>query len=577
MLAQQPTQAEARIGRGDALLALQRLDEALSEFDRVIQAQPQNTGAWTRRGAALSQLGRAEDAIAAFSRALEMKPEDAETLDRRGNMYLMLRRFEEAARDFSRTLALDPDFPWTHGNLAYCRLHCCDWAILEASSAAILRAARDGRLACAPLQYLSVAGFDGNTSEVQAGALSQARAFVQHQYPPSLQPLWRGERYAHDRIRLAYLSADFNDHAVARLIAGVFECHDRSRFETIGVSLRPDDRSPMRRRLEAAFDTFRDVRGLGDAEVAAWLRASEVDVAIDLNGFTSGCRPGILARRPAPVQAQFLGFPGTMGAPYIDYLIADEGVVPPDQRRHYQEKIVCLPRPYLPADARRATPGATPSRAKAGLPETGFVFCCFSGLFKITPTMFGVWMRLLLRVEDSVLWLPSGNSAALSALQGEAQRRGVDPRRLIFASFTATAEEHLSRLQLADLFLDTLPYNAHATACDALWAGVPLLTLEGASFAGRVAASALKGVGLDELITRTVEDYEALALALARDPARLRGLREKLRQARVASPLFDTQGFTRDLEAAIAMMCERQRRGEPPESFAVGQAGRGPA
>jgi predicted O-linked N-acetylglucosamine transferase (SPINDLY family) len=574
-LALQPWHVESQINRGDALLALQRFDEALMAFDRALAAQPQNGDAWAHRGSALAQLGRREEAIASYDRALEIKPTDIEALNQRGNAHFMLRRFEEAARDYEWALALDSDFPWALGNLAYCRLNCCEWDGIEEEASAITGAIRSGRPVCAPLQYLSLAGLAGDTSEVVADALSAAQLWVERQFPASTEPLWRGERYAHERIRLAYLSADFNDHAVARLIAGTFECHDRNRFQTIGVALGANDGSNLRRRLEAAFDIFIDVGALSDADVAAWLREKEVDVAIDLNGFTAGCRPGILAHRPSPLQAQFLGFPGTMGASYIDYVIADETVIPARQRPYYREKVVSLPHSFLPNDSNRSIAEPMPSRAEAGLPERGFVFCSFNTAFKITPSMFDVWMRLLLAVGDSVLWLPAGSIASSCGLKNEAQRRGVDPDRLLFAPFTATAEEHLSRMRLADLFLDTLPYNAHATACDALWAGVPLLTIQGASFASRVAASALHAAGLDELITGSIEAYEALALELARNRPRLQSIREQLKRDRSALPLFDTVQFTRNLEAALLTMYQRHRRGEAAESFAVDPRGRG--
>ena len=565
----QPAHLESRLNRGDALIGLQRLDEALAEFDRVLEAQPKNAEAWTRRGSALSQLDRQEEAVAAYSRALELQPDHLEALNQRGNTLLVLRRFEEAARDFEQVVAHDPDFPWARGNLAYCHLHVCRWDGLEAEVTAILQAVRKGLPVCAPLPFLSLAGLTGEADALPADALRGAKIWVERQFPASVEILWRGEQYGHERIRVAYLSADFNDHAVARLSVGLFEHHDPKRFETIAVSLGPSDGSRMRQRLEVAFETFLDVRAMKDAEVAAWLREKEVDVAIDLNGFTAGCRPGILSRRPAPVQAQFLGFPGTMGAPYIDYIFADETVIPPEQRGHYEEKVIYLPHSFLPNDSKRSIAEPIPNRSHAGLPENGFVFCCFSGAFKLTPAMFGVWMRLLHEVRDGVLWLPAGSVSSSGALQREAEHRGLDSRRLVFAPFTATTEEHLSRLRLADLFLDTVPYNAHATACDALWAGVPLLTLQGTAFASRVAASALNAADLSELVTHSIQDYETLALELARDRARLRGIRERLHRARSSSALFDTESFTRGFEHAIAEMQKRLQNGLAPESFAV--------
>ena len=330
-----------------------------------------------------------------------------------------------------------------------------------------------------------------------------------------------GERYRHDRIRVAYLSADYHSHATSQLAAGLFDTHDKNRFETVAISFGPDDTSAMRGRLMRAFDRFIDVRDKSDGAAAALIREMEIDIAVDLKGFTQDGRPGILALRPAPVQVNYLGHPGTMGARYIDYLIADRRIVPDGHERHYSEKIVYLPDSYQANDRKRRIAERTPTRADEGLPETGFVFCSFNGSFKITPELFDIWMRLLKAVEGSVLWLLDDNPAAVRNLKREAEARGVSTQRLIFAP-RRPVEEHLARHRLADLFLDTLPCNAHTTASDALWAGLPVLTCTGDTFAGRVAASLLSAVGLPELITDSLPSYEALAMKLARDPRRYR-------------------------------------------------------
>jgi predicted O-linked N-acetylglucosamine transferase (SPINDLY family) len=384
--------------------------------------------------------------------------------------------------------------------------------------------------------------------------------------------LWRGERYSHDRIRIAYVSADFRLHPVATLAAGVFEHHDRSRFETIAISLGLDDGSSMRQRLEQAFNRFIDVRNRSDAEIAKLLHEMEIDIAVDMMGFTESALTAMFARRPAGLQVNYLGYPGTMGAPYIDYILADRTVIPEAQWSCYEEKIAYLPHCYLPNDATRAIAASAPSRAQAGLPDSGFVFCSFSNLYKITPEMFGIWMRLLASVEGSVLWLSQANPAALRNLKREAEARSVAAERILFAPFVAAPEEHLARLSLADLFLDTLPYNAHATACDALWAGVPLVTLMSGSFAGRVGASLLSAAGLPELIAQTPAEYEAIALSLARNASALAAVRAKLARNRKTQALFDTARFTRNLETAFTMMWERHQSGEPPASFAVSEA-----
>ena len=388
---------------------------------------------------------------------------------------------------------------------------------------------------------------------------SNAPAWVADKYPASTVPLWRGERYAHEKIRIAYLSADFRDHAVAQSLAGVFEYHDRARFEIVGVSWGADDASEMRARLKQAFDRFINVEREGDSQVARLLRDMEIDIAVDLMGFTAECRTGILAARAAPIQVNYLGFPGTMNAPYMDYLVADRMVIPQGERRHYGETIIYLPDTYLPLDSKRRI-GEAPSRSEAGLPETGFVFASFNNSYKFSPALFDIWMRLLKRVEKSVLWLSAVNPAAARNLAREAQNRGLDANRLIFAPFVPRAEDHLARLGLADLFLDTLPYNAHATAADALLAGLPVLTCKGSTFAGRVAASLLHAAGLPELVTESPDAYETLALKLAGEPAMLAKLKAKLAANRDTHPLFDTARFTRHLEAAYLQMWERHQR-----------------
>ena len=339
-------------------------------------------------------------------------------------------------------------------------------------------------------------------------------------------------------------------------MAGVFEHHDRTKFETIAIAFLKDNTTAMRRRLKSAFHRFIEVQEQSDAEVAELLRRMEVDIAVDLMGFTGECRPGILAFRPAPVQVNYLGFPGTMGADYIDAIIADRTVIPEESVGDYSEAVVYLPDTYLPNDATRRIAERTPTRSEAGLPEKGFVFCSFNNSYKFTPELFDIWMRLLLAVEGSVLWVPEVNAAAVRNLRREAASRGIDEKRLVFAPFLSSAEDHLARLRLADLFLDTLPYNAHTTAADALWAGLPVLTTPGSTFAGRVAASLINAIGLPEMIAPSLETYEATALQLARDRTALAEIKAKLQRNRGTYALFDTARFTRNLETAYANLYE---------------------
>jgi predicted O-linked N-acetylglucosamine transferase (SPINDLY family) len=364
------------------------------------------------------------------------------------------------------------------------------------------------------------------------------------------------------------MSTDLRAHAVGFLIVGALEHHDKTRFETTAISLGPDDQSTTRARMEAAFDRFIDVREKSDHEVAALMREMEIDIAVDLNGFTGDPRTRILSRRPAPIQVNYLGYPGTMGAPYMDYIIADPIVITPEEQPWYSEKIAYLPHSYQANDSRRVAVERVPTRAEAGLPEHGFVFASFNNTYKITPEIFGIWLRLLSRVEGAILWLLEDNPTAAENLRREAAAGGIDLSRVIFARRT-TPENHLARQGLADLFLDTLPYNAHTTASDALWVGVPVVTCPGSTFPGRVAASLLNAIGLPELIASSLEDYERLALQLATNSEQLASLKAKLASHRSSCPLFDTQAFARHLEAAFQRMWDRHQEGLPPATFRV--------
>jgi protein O-GlcNAc transferase len=599
VIAANPAHAQSWNNRGNALLMLKREREALASYDRAIALIPNYPDAWRNRATALRQIGRPEDALESFEKALQLKPDfaaawedcacvlvqlrrredailaydralalnpgNADLLYNRANTHAILNHYDEAIRDCEAVLARNPDYPYVRGVLIHSKMQSCNWRGLDADIWNISMALAAGKRVVSPFNLKAL-------SDSPSEHLRVAQIWATHEAPP-VPGLHRQTRHdAHDHIRLAYVSGDFNNTAVATLMAGVFEHHDRTKFETIAVSFGPADRTPARHRLERAFERFIDVRGKTDDEIATLLRDMEADIAVDLMGYTGDCHTGIFARRPAPVAVNYLGFPGTMGAPYIDYIVADATVVPVDQQSRYAERVAYLPHCYLPADRARPIAPSVPSRAEAGLPETGFVFASFNNSYKFNPVMFGLWARLLRSLEGSVLWLPQNNALARRNLAREAENRGVDAARILFAPPVPDEAAHLARLSRADLFLDTLPYNAHTSASDALWAGVPVLTLIGDSFAGRVAASALKAVGLPEMIAYSPDDYEGTALKLARDPAALAELRAKLRRNRLTWPLFDTQRFTKDLETAFVSMWERHRRGEPPASFAVASA-----
>jgi predicted O-linked N-acetylglucosamine transferase (SPINDLY family) len=385
---------------------------------------------------------------------------------------------------------------------------------------------------------------------------------------PPLPRVWRGEISSHDHIRIGYFSADFRTHPIAQLIAGLFEHHDKSRFEISAFSYGPDDTSVLRDRIRSAVENFIDVRAMTDEEIAQFVRHREIDVLVDLTGLWQYNRFSVLSRRVAPVQVNFLGYAGTTGADWMDYIIADRTIIPKDHLRFYSEQVVWLPDTYQPNDNKRRISERLPTRAECNLPEAAFVFCCFNRTNKITPEIFSVWMQLLAAIESSVLWLIETNPIATQNLRNEAKARGISPERLVFAPKMPLGD-HLSRHRQADLFLDTLPYNAHTTASDALWAGVPVLTRLGEAFAGRVAASLLKAVGLPELITTSLAGYEALALKLAREPSFLAAIKAKLAHNRESHPLFDAGRFTRHIEAAYTTMWQRYQRGDPLKAFAV--------
>jgi len=537
-----------------------RLD-ALASFDRALALSPGHPMALNGRGVVLRDAGRLEEALAAFERAAAAAPRFAEAHANRANALAELKRYVQAARAYEDAIAIAPGAPWLAGGLAFARMNACDWNGLPALWESIAAGIARGERVTIPFPTL---GFPVSAQAQQA----VARAWVADRHRPDggLGPL--PVRAPGGRIRLGYFSCDFHEHATAFLLAEVIERHDRARFHVTAFSWGPDTGDAMRKRLAAAFDDFVDVRGRTDREIAATSRERGIDVAIDLKGFALDERTGIFARRAARVQVNYLGYPATMGAPCMDYFVADAVAMTPAIREAFDEKVVLLPASYQPHDTRRAAAGPTPSRESLGLPAAGFVFCGFNAPWKINPATYDRWMRILARVPGSVLWLLEAGPVAASALRLEARSRGIEGERIVFAP-RCPQGEHLARLAAADLFLDTLPCNAHTTASDALWAGLPVLTVPGETFAGRVAASVVTAAGLPELVMPTPEAYEDEAVRLAGDPASLGRLRQRLASARANAPLFDTAAYTRHLEAAFATMHARALDGLPPEAFEV--------
>ena len=559
-----PDYAEASYDLGVALVGLGKHEEAVVSFRKALEIKPDYAEASNDLGVALVSLGKHEEAVASFRKALEIKPDYAEAHNNLGLALKNLGKDEEAVDSFYKAVNLDKDYVAARGNLLHQLALICDWEHIEDT-----------------LQdYLSLLEFGLNSGEVVSPfnllnltddarlhrRISEAFSIAQYKQDFALGPLLK--RQNTDRIRIGYFSADFHNHATMFLMAEMFERHDRSKFEIHAFSFGPDRHDKMRRRLLNSVEAFHDVRSKGNAEIAELSRSLGIDIAVDLKGYTKDSRARIFSYRAAPIQVNYLGYPGTMGAPYFDYIIADVTLIPPAYREYYSEKVAYLPGSYQVNDGSREISGAAMTRSDFGLPEVGFVFCCFNNNYKITPEVFDIWMRLLDQVEGSVLWLLKANQSAERNLRKEASKRGIDPSRLIFAE-RVPLSNHLARHRLADLFLDTFNYNAHTTASDALWAGLPVLTKMGESFPSRVAGSLLNAVKLPELITTTAREYEDTALRLATHPDDLRVLKEKLRRNVKTTALFDAELFTKNIEAAFTQMFERLKAGLEPDHLYV--------
>ncbi len=561
VIALDPRFAQAWSDRGAVLQDFNRLDEALASIDKAIALKPDQAGAWSNRSAVLQEMKRPDEALASADKAIAIDPRQADAWSNRGGALLDLKQLVEAAASFGKALGLEPDREFLLGDYLQAKMRVCDWEGLEDDLARCAAGIRQGRKIIMPFSFL-VAMDDPELQKMAARIYSEAK------YPAgaALGPVARRPRA--EKIRIGYYSADFHNHATAFLLAELLEAHDESRFELHGFSFGPDVRDGMRQRAASAFADFTDVRSMSDRDVARLSRARGIDIAVDLKGHTRDSRPGIFAEGCAPAQLAYLGYPGTMGADYMDYMVADATVIPAGSEKYYTEKIVRLPGSYQANDSRRKISGRLFTRQESGLPESGFVFCCFNNNYKILPETFESWMRILQAVDGSALWLLEANPWAAENLRKEAKARGVGAARLVFAGHLPL-DEHLARHRLADLFLDNWPCNAHTTASDALWAGLPVLTFPGQSFVSRVAASLLKAVGLPGLIAGSREDYETLAIAVAKDPPRLAGLRETLADNRATAPLFDGKRTARNLEAAYEAIHARCQAGLPPDHITI--------
>ena len=557
-LAQHPHSSELIATQIGLLLDLKRPEQAVEMGKRALAQGVRDELALANHATALNVLGKADETIACYELLLQSHPQSFKGWHGLGTVLFQNGQYQRASECFAKAFEIDPNYPFLDGAMFLAAMHACNWSNWDTAIERLKEGLARKKTIAPP--FLALALVDDPVLHANA-----AKAWI-NDVAPKIQPAKLSVK-AKSKIKIGYFSADYHNHATAYLMAELFERHDRSKFEVVGISFGQDRQDEMRQRLVRAFDTFVDVRTRSDEEVAELSREMDIDIAVDLKGYTGESRPGIFVHRAAPIQVNYLGHPGTMGTDCIDYIVVDNVICPPEHYGYYTEKVVALPHSYQVNDSKRTVSDKVFTRAEAGLPEDAFVFCCFNNNYKITPETFDSWMRILKQVNGSVLWLLEDNATAMSNLKAEASKRGVDSNRLVFAK-RAKLDQHLARHKLADLFIDTLPYNAHTTTSDALWTGLPVLTLAGNSFPSRVAASLLTAVGLTELITDNRADYESLAVELAQNPARLKSIKTKLVGV-AKQPLFDIGLFTRDIESAYQLMFDRALTGLPPENLSI--------
>jgi protein O-GlcNAc transferase len=555
-----PHSAGLQANMGDCLSALRCFGDALGRYERALALEPRLARAWSGRGDVLAHLQRGQDALDSYARALALAPDDAPSWMGRATVLMLMDQHAEALAACEKVGQLAPDTEYLGGTWMLASQYMVRWADWAARVADLQKRVDEGHKAAPPFSLFT-------TPVDSATLLRAAQIYARDQYPAQETAPFKS-RAAGRKLRVGYFSNDFRNHATSLLMARLFECHDRTRFDWYGFAIGQHAPDAMSARVAAAFDRFEQAGKRDDASIAALARELEIDIAIDLNGHTAGARPMIFAHRAAPVQVNYLGFPGSMGCDYIDYIVADETVIPLAHHAHYAEKVVSLPGAYQVNDNTKRIADDAGTREQHGLPTQGFVFASFNNLYKLTPPLFDVWMRLLRAVPGSVLWLMAGDAAAQANVLEEVRSRGVDPARIVWAPRLDVAN-HLARHAHADLFLDTFYYCAHTTCSDALWAGLPVLTLAGKTFASRVSASLLNSIGLPELITHDVANYEAQAMRWATSPEALGDLRQRLCAQRTTTPLFDTERFARQIESAYEAIWARHADGLPPAPIQI--------
>ena len=552
--------AEAYFSRGTELLDHKQFNAAIACFEKAIRLNPGNADAYVNRGVALQELRRLDEALESYNGAIRLNPGDEDAYVNRGTVLKELKRLNEALASYKRAIQLNPEVDYLLGNLINTKMHLCDWDSLNILINQLIEKNLQNQKTSVPFTTLAL--IDNLKFHQQSAKIYADTRYPKNKILPSLTKYPK-----HQQIRIGYFSADFREHPVSYLTAELFELHNRDQFEIIAFSFGGNTQDRIRKRLENAFDQFLDVKDKTDQEITALARKMEIDIAIDLGGFTKGSRTNIFAMRAAPIQLSYIGYLGSMGAEYYDYLIADPTIIPQGYEQYYSEKIAYLPS-YQVNDTKLEISEKIFTRSELGLPIDGFVFCCFNSVYKITPSTFDSWMRILLAVQGSVLFLLDANETATNNLNKEANARGISSDRLIFGK-SLPRPEYLARYRIPELFLDTLPYNAGTTASDALRMGLPVLTLMGESFASRMAASLLNAVRLPELITENQEAYESLAIELATNPQKLEAIKNKLVNNLPTSPLYNTKLFTQQIESAYQTMYQRYQNDLPPDHIKI--------
>jgi predicted O-linked N-acetylglucosamine transferase (SPINDLY family) len=556
-----PTYSEAFYNRGLVLHELKRLAESLESYEMAISLKPNYAEAHSNSGNVYKELKQFTKALEFYGNALAINPNYVEAHLNCGIAFQELLRLEEALKSYEKVIRLDPNFPFIKGGIVHCKMRMNKWDSFFDDLESINSDVSNNKFSATPFGYQGIC----NSPKLLGKAAS---LFSLSKYPPRINQSAKVAKVANKKIKIGYLCGEFRHQATSILMVNLWEMHDKDKFELIGLDNGWDDGSPIRKRIEKAFDKFINISRMSDTEVVELVKYEAVDILINLNCFFGLSRNSVFSYKPAPVQVNYLGFPGTLGATYMDYIIADKYVIPEYSQDFYYEKVVYLPNCYQVNDRNRVIADKVFRREELGLPNDGFVFCCFNNNYKITPPIFDIWIRILKSVKGSVLWLLEDNPYSVVNLRKEAQSRGLEPSKLVFAK-RMDLPEHLARHSAADLFLDTLPYNAHTTASDALWAGLPVLTCMGESFASRVAASLLNAIELPELITTSQEQYEAKAIELATNPEKLKAIREKLERNKLTTALFDSTRFTKHIETAYMQMYERYKSIQPADHIYI--------